>query len=120
MDLPSTEEWLQCEGDVQETFPSTFRLNRGGTDGGNQPCHAQVCGMFGRVWSGEWSRAIHAMTFCCAWFHTQVSFPERMEPPIFVYYELENMYQNHLVYFGSENIKQLHGDLEADTTQDCK
>jgi hypothetical protein len=46
---------------------------------------------------------------------------EKMEAPIFVYYELENFYQNHRRYVKSRSYKQLRGEsLTIDDIQsDC-
>eukprot|EP00750_Incisomonas_marina_P018486 INCI2974.2.p1 GENE.INCI2974.2~~INCI2974.2.p1 ORF type:complete len:2129 (-),score=317.69 INCI2974.2:401-6787(-) len=50
----------------------------------------------------------------------QVVFPIRMQSPVFVYYGIRNMYQNHLVYYSSFSIEQLHGDLAYKTSADCR
>ena len=46
---------------------------------------------------------------------------KKIEPPIYIYYQLENFYQNHRRYFKSKSIKQLKGNLckEKDVKDDC-
>ncbi|XP_024377251.1 ALA-interacting subunit 1 [Physcomitrium patens] len=39
-----------------------------------------------------------------------LNIPKRMEPPVYVYYELTNFYQNHRRYVKSRNDQQLRGD----------
>lgn len=43
------------------------------------------------------------------------SIPQAMQAPIFVYYELDNYYQNHRMYANSVSQKQLVGDIETYT-----
>jgi hypothetical protein len=52
---------------------------------------------------------------------TTLTLTEKMEAPIFVYYELENFYQNHRRYVKSRSYKQLRGEsLTIDDIQtDC-
>ena len=49
------------------------------------------------------------------------SLDKKLEPPIFIYYQLENFYQNHRRYFKSKSIKQLKGNLceRKDVKDDC-
>jgi len=52
-----------------------------------------------------------------------VSFPGlNMQPPIYIYYQLENYYQNHRRYVKSRNDDQLQGTVVTDYTQlqDCE
>ncbi|XP_058727500.1 ALA-interacting subunit 3-like [Vicia villosa] len=46
--------------------------------------------------------------------------PKNMEAPTFVYYQLENFYQNHKRYVHSRSIKQLRNDKYMTLTDDCK
>lgn len=47
-----------------------------------------------------------------------ITAPKDMDPPIFVYYELDNFYQNHRRYVKSVSAGQLDGDFGSPTT-DC-
>ena len=49
------------------------------------------------------------------------SLEKKLEPPIFIYYQLENFYQNHRRYFKSKSIKQLKGNKcdKNDVKNDC-
>lgn len=44
-----------------------------------------------------------------------------MDAPVFVYYELDNFYQNHRRYVKSRSVNQLQGDSlsGADVSTDC-
>ncbi|KAI7739596.1 hypothetical protein M8C21_022621, partial [Ambrosia artemisiifolia] len=46
--------------------------------------------------------------------------PRKMTAPIFIYYQLDNFYQNHRRYVNSRSEKQLRDPDEADETDDCK
>ncbi|KAI4390185.1 hypothetical protein MLD38_002322 [Melastoma candidum] len=46
--------------------------------------------------------------------------PKRMKPPIFVYYQLDNFYQNHRRYVKSRNDQQLRDSKEANSVSGCK
>ncbi|XP_020252095.1 ALA-interacting subunit 1-like isoform X2 [Asparagus officinalis] len=46
--------------------------------------------------------------------------PRDMKSPIFVYYQLDNFYQNHRRYFSSRNNIQLKDPNKASTTKGCK
>jgi len=46
---------------------------------------------------------------------------ERMEAPVFVYYELDNFYQNHRRYLKSRNSEQLNGEVKSvSELDDCE
>jgi len=45
--------------------------------------------------------------------------PKHMKQPIFVYYQLDNFYQNHRRYVKSRNDEQLRKGREANTTSGC-
>ena len=46
---------------------------------------------------------------------------EKMEAPVFVYYELDNFYQNHRRYLKSRNSDQLNGKVQpVDKLDDCE
>ncbi|PWA45313.1 hypothetical protein CTI12_AA380320 [Artemisia annua] len=45
--------------------------------------------------------------------------PKKMVAPIFVYYQLENFYQNHRRYVKSKNDKQLRDPKAANETKNC-
>jgi len=44
----------------------------------------------------------------------QLSIKEKMNPPIYVYYQLTNFYQNHRRYVKSRNDDQLRGERPSD------
>ncbi|CAA2967474.1 ALA-interacting subunit 1-like [Olea europaea subsp. europaea] len=46
--------------------------------------------------------------------------PKRMEQPIYVYYQLDNFYQNHRRYVRSRSDQQLRNSRDADDTSACK
>ncbi|GKB07984.1 ALA-interacting subunit 3-like protein [Tanacetum coccineum] len=46
--------------------------------------------------------------------------PRKMSAPIFIYYQLDNFYQNHRRYVKSRSDKQLRDPDAADETDDCK
>jgi len=49
-----------------------------------------------------------------------LTIPEDMEGPVFVYYELDNFYQNHRRYVKSKNVNQLQGDnVSSSDISDC-
>ncbi|XP_024368756.1 ALA-interacting subunit 1 [Physcomitrium patens] len=48
-----------------------------------------------------------------------LTIPKRMKPPVYVYYELTNFYQNHRRYVKSRNDQQLRGD-EVSSLDSCK
>jgi hypothetical protein len=49
-----------------------------------------------------------------------ITIPEDMEPPVYVYYELRNFYQNHRRYVKSRSDAQLQGELISyDNLVDC-
>ncbi|XP_068634069.1 ALA-interacting subunit 1-like [Aristolochia californica] len=48
-----------------------------------------------------------------------ITVPKRMEKPIYVYYQLDNFYQNHRRYVKSRNDEQLQDDSKANTTSGC-
>ncbi|KAG6542445.1 hypothetical protein Mapa_016135 [Marchantia paleacea] len=53
--------------------------------------------------------------------HVTVSVKDDMDAPIYVYYQLDNFYQNHRRYVKSRNDKQLRGDSgAANETDGCK
>ncbi len=43
-----------------------------------------------------------------------------MHAPVFVYYKVHRMWQNHLVYYFSNSINQLHGDATTNAESDCR
>ncbi|XP_052200426.1 ALA-interacting subunit 5-like [Diospyros lotus] len=45
--------------------------------------------------------------------------PKKMKQPIYVYYELDNFYQNHRRYVKSRSDKQLRSKKHEDVTKDC-
>nr|XP_043608313.1 ALA-interacting subunit 5-like [Erigeron canadensis] len=49
-----------------------------------------------------------------------IKVPRKMNAPIFIYYQLDNFYQNHRRYVKSRSDKQLRDPDEADETDDCK
>lgn len=49
----------------------------------------------------------------------EVTIPQDMAQPVFVYYELENFYQNHRRYVKSRSDKQLQGVSGLDLTGSC-
>lgn len=46
--------------------------------------------------------------------------PRHMKAPIYIYYELDNYYQNHRRYFKSRSDEQLHYGLKYNDTSSCK
>ncbi|KAG9453184.1 hypothetical protein H6P81_006088 [Aristolochia fimbriata] len=48
-----------------------------------------------------------------------ITVPKRMEKPIYVYYQLDNFYQNHRRYVKSRNDEQLQDAKKANTTSGC-
>ncbi|KAI3727870.1 hypothetical protein L6452_16491 [Arctium lappa] len=46
--------------------------------------------------------------------------PKKMTAPVFIYYQLDNFYQNHRRYVKSRSDKQLRDPGFADETRDCK
>ncbi|XP_068649867.1 ALA-interacting subunit 1-like [Aristolochia californica] len=48
-----------------------------------------------------------------------ITVPKRMEKPIYVYYQLDNFYQNHRRYVKSRNDGQLQDDKKANSTSGC-
>ncbi|KAJ7949011.1 ALA-interacting subunit [Quillaja saponaria] len=46
--------------------------------------------------------------------------PKRMKQPIYVYYQLDNFYQNHRRYVKSRSDEQLKDSKNADSVSDCK
>ncbi|XP_058226857.1 ALA-interacting subunit 1-like [Rhododendron vialii] len=46
--------------------------------------------------------------------------PKKMKQPIFVYYQLDNFYQNHRRYVKSRSDKQLRSKAFQDSVEDCK
>jgi hypothetical protein len=50
-----------------------------------------------------------------------INVTQKMESPVFVYYELDNYYQNHRRYVKSRNVDQLQGDTMSydDIKTDC-
>ncbi|KAI6691681.1 hypothetical protein NL676_028509 [Syzygium grande] len=46
--------------------------------------------------------------------------PKRMKQPIYVYYQLDNFYQNHRRYVKSRSDQQLRDNSSADDVSDCK
>ncbi|KAK1438461.1 hypothetical protein QVD17_04270 [Tagetes erecta] len=46
--------------------------------------------------------------------------PRKMTAPIFIYYQLDNFYQNHRRYVKSRSEKQLRDPDDEDETDDCK
>lgn len=46
--------------------------------------------------------------------------PKRMKQPIYVYYQLDNFYQNHRRYVKSRSDQQLRDNSSADEVSDCK
>ncbi|CAI0555429.1 unnamed protein product [Linum tenue] len=46
--------------------------------------------------------------------------PKRMKAPIYIYYELDNFYQNHRRYVKSRNDMQLRSNSSQDDTSNCK
>lgn len=52
--------------------------------------------------------------------YVALSIPEDMEGPVFVYYELDNFYQNHRRYVKSKNVNQLQGEgVSSSDISDC-
>lgn len=52
--------------------------------------------------------------------YVSLSIPETMDGPVFVYYELDNFYQNHRRYVKSKNVNQLQGDsVSSSDISDC-
>jgi len=52
--------------------------------------------------------------------YVALNIPEDMEGPVFVYYELDNFYQNHRRYVKSKNVNQLQGDsVSSSDISDC-
>lgn len=49
---------------------------------------------------------------------TTLTVPKKMNAPIYVYYQLDNYYQNHRRYVKSYNAKQLRSNSNSDTTGD--
>lgn len=50
----------------------------------------------------------------------KVTVPKHMKSPIFVYYQLDNFYQNHRRYVRSRNDKQLESKANEGNVQNCK
>eukprot|EP00828_Plagiopyla_frontata_P048286 TRINITY_DN9204_c0_g1_i1.p2 TRINITY_DN9204_c0_g1~~TRINITY_DN9204_c0_g1_i1.p2 ORF type:complete len:158 (+),score=17.70 TRINITY_DN9204_c0_g1_i1:154-627(+) len=51
----------------------------------------------------------------------QVTIGKKMEAPVFLYYELENFYQNHRKYVKSKDLDQLEGTVKSwDDLSDCE
>lgn len=46
--------------------------------------------------------------------------PKQMKSPIYIYYQLDNFYQNHRRYVKSRSDKQLRSRASEDVTSDCK
>ena len=46
---------------------------------------------------------------------------QQMDPPIFLFYEIDNFYQNHRRYVRSKSLKQLSGEdlTEDELTKNC-
>ncbi|EXB51250.1 ALA-interacting subunit 3 [Morus notabilis] len=49
-----------------------------------------------------------------------IKVPKRMKQPIYVYYQLDNFYQNHRRYVKSRSDKQLRENSSADDVSSCK
>ncbi|KAI3813744.1 hypothetical protein L1987_18476 [Smallanthus sonchifolius] len=49
-----------------------------------------------------------------------ITVPKRMDPPIFVYYQLDNFYQNHRRYVKSRSDKQLRSAAYEFSTKECE
>ena len=59
-------------------------------------------------------------TFTPSLCYVALSITEDMEGPVFVYYELDNFYQNHRRYVKSKNVNQLQGDtVSYSDISDC-
>ena len=53
--------------------------------------------------------------------HMNFTIPENMTAPIFLFYEIDNFYQNHRRYVRSKSLKQLAGDdlTEDELSKNC-
>ncbi|XP_062107387.1 ALA-interacting subunit 3 [Humulus lupulus] len=49
-----------------------------------------------------------------------ITIPKRMKQPIFIYYQLDNFYQNHRRYVKSRSDKQLRSNKSMDDVSTCK
>ncbi|KAF5809201.1 putative CDC50/LEM3 family protein [Helianthus annuus] len=49
-----------------------------------------------------------------------ITVPKKMDPPIFVYYQLDNFYQNHRRYVKSRSDKQLRSAAYESSTKECE
>ena len=69
-----------------------------------------------KEYSVEYGASCDGISLCTV----ELDIKERMEPPIFFYYELDNFYQNHRRYVKSRSDTQLEGSyLNASSLTTC-
>ena len=66
-----------------------------------------------------WSARSTGPSYRCTPFTSQFTVPKVMQQPVFMYYKLENFYQNHRLYAKSVSDSQLSGGSPGADPSDC-